>query len=268
MKSLKNHLSLIIPLFAIFFAIEFYLILDRVIKQYEINLKNDYTILIVSDKNLKKDDIEKYLNISKIVEIKPDDMIKKIKEEDISLDLETLKMFLPKFYQIYLNHFPSTSELEWIKSRLKVIPGIKRVETFSKTHSKIYNLLMISKQISKIFLIIVSIISVLLILKQIKVWHFEHKERMYIMELFGAPFWMRSGVLFRLAIVDTFIATLFLIGIYYYFLNSDILKNIFSYLHILLNFEEIIKDCLILGGIGLIITFFSVLVVSTRQIQE
>jgi len=268
MKSLKNHLSLIIPLFAIFFSIEFYMITDKIIKKYEVNLKEDYTIILVAKKELKEKDLEGYVDIAKLEEIDPKYMINRLKNENIDIDVNALKRFLPKFYKLYLNHFPSSYELNKIKKRLINLDSIQRIETFSKTHTKIFNLLLVLKQISKIFLLLIGIISFLLILKQIHVWHLEHRERMYIMELFGAPLWMRSGLLIRLAIVDTFISTLALIGAYYYILNSKIVKEFFEFININISLEKIIQDCFILGAAGLIITLFSVIYVSTRQFKE
>lgn len=268
MKSLKNHLSLIIPLFAIFFAIEFYFIIDRVIDDYEKNLKEDYTILVVAKKDLNSDVISGYIDLAKIEEIEPKKMIEKLKKDNLNIDFNTLKSFLPKFYKIYLNHFPSSYELKKIKKRLSQIDGIERVETFSKSHTKIYNLLMTLKQISKIFVAIIGIMSFLLILKQIHVWHLEHRERMYIMELFGAPLWMRSGVLIRLAIVDTIISFVLLIGLYYYLLNTQFFKNLLEFININIDFEKVLQDCLIIGAVGFAVTLISVIFVSTRQIKE
>ncbi len=268
MKSLKNHLALIIPLFSIFFAIEFYIVLDRVIKNYENNLKEDYTIILVSKKTLKSDDVSSYVDLAKLEEIDSKDMIEKLKKDDIDIDFEALKTFIPKFYKLFLNHFPSSYELKNIKKVLKNLDGVQRVETFAKSHTKIYNLLLVLKQISKIFMAIIAVISFLLILKQIQVWHLEHSERMYIMELFGAPLWMRSGVLIRLAIVDTVISVSALYGIYYYLLSSDTLQNLIGNLEIHIKFQKIIQDCLLLGGFGLLITLFSVIYVSTRQVKE
>jgi len=151
---------------------------------------------------------------------------------------------------------------------LKNIDGVQRVETFAKSHTKIYNLLLILKQISKMFMGIIAVISFLLILKQIQVWHLEHRERMYIMELFGAPLWMRSGILIKLSIIDTVIGVLALYGVYYYLLSSDILQNLIGNLKIRIELSKIIQDCLLLGSFGLLITLFSVIYVSTRHIKE
>ena len=46
------------------------------------------------------------------------------------------------------------------------------------------------------------VVTIFLIAKEMRIWQFKHSERMNIMGLFGAPVWLRSAVLFRLAIVD------------------------------------------------------------------
>lgn len=266
MKFLKNHLSLIIPLFSIFFTIEFYLLLDRVIKNYENNLKDDYTILIVSNKSIKSKELSSYIDLASLEAIDPDVMIKRLKKDDILIDLDALKRFMPKFYIVKLKYFPSSKELKNIKVRLKNIEGITRVETFSKSHSKVYNLLILLKQISKIFIVLVAAISLLLIFKQMQVWYLEHKERMYIMELFGAPLWMRSGVLIRLAIVDTIFSVVLVYGLFFYLINSNIFQELIGWINFNFNLSILLYDLIFLASFGLFVTIFSAIFVSIRRV--
>ena len=58
MKSLKSHLFLILGLVSIFFSIEVYTIIDKVVKKYEKQIVNHYTILVVSEKPLSIDDFK------------------------------------------------------------------------------------------------------------------------------------------------------------------------------------------------------------------
>ena len=53
-----------------------------------------------------------------------------------------------------------------------------------------------------------------------RIWQFQHLERMSIMALLGAPIWLRSAVLFRLSIVDSIIAIL-LVNITFLYLRSN-----------------------------------------------
>ena len=265
MRSLKNHLSLIFPLFSIFFAIEFYMILNRVVTNYEKTLTNDYTILIVSKNELTIDKIKPYIDILNLKEIDSNLIIDRLKKDKIDLDFDALKTFLPKFYEIKLNHFPSSNELKNIKEKLSSIDGINRVETFSKSHSKIYDLLLFIKKILNFFIIIIGVLSFMLILKQIKVWYLEHKDRMYIMELFGAPLWMRSGVLIKIAIIDTILSILFVDAIFYYFSNLKILQN---WINFHLDLFVLLKDSSILLIVGILISFYSITSITLRQEQK
>ena len=52
------------------------------------------------------------------------------------------------------------------------------------------------------------VVSLFLIIKQMEIWKYAHKQRMQVMEIFGAPLMLRSGVLFKVAIMDAFIATI------------------------------------------------------------
>jgi cell division transport system permease protein len=49
-----------------------------------------------------------------------------------------------------------------------------------------------------------------------EIWKYAHQERMRVMEIFGAPLMLRSGVLFKVAIFDAFIATLLTSGVFLY----------------------------------------------------
>jgi len=91
-----------------------------------------------------------------------------------------------------------------------------------------------------------------------EIWNYEHKERMRVMEIFGAPFMLRSGVLYRVAVVDAIISTLLTSGIFLYFKyywaqNSQI--NI-----LMLRRDQFFQssDLLILLGTALTIVIFSV----------
>ena len=48
MRSVKNHLSLIIALFSIVFTLQVYLIMERVVFAYEVNLNENYKIIVVT----------------------------------------------------------------------------------------------------------------------------------------------------------------------------------------------------------------------------
>ncbi|BCD62106.1 cell division transport system permease protein [Nitratiruptor sp. YY08-26] len=266
MRSLRNHISLIIPLFAILFAVEFYFIIDKIIINYENNLNKDYSIVVVAKKKLTLQEIRVHIpDIQKIQPIDSTLFLKRLQTNGIEIDIKELKNFLPNFYKIYLSSFPSTQKLREIKKRLLQIDGITRVETFTKVHEKIYKFLIFLKNISKLFLGIIFITSIMLVFKQIEIWNLEHSERMYIMALFGAPLWMRNAILIKLSFIDTLISTLLVFGIYYYFLSTNYLEELLGVENISIGINDLVQDMAWLFGLGIIISIFNILIVSARK---
>jgi cell division transport system permease protein len=123
---------------------------------------------------------------------------------------------LPYFYNVGLDSYLGTRELEKIRKDLEKDPDIKRVETFGSSYSSAYRLFSFIKFLLKVFIGFMGVVSLFLIIKQMEIWKYAHKERMQVMEIFGAPLMLRSGVLFKVAIFDAFIATLFVSGIFFY----------------------------------------------------
>lgn len=121
-----------------------------------------------------------------------------------------LKLTLPKFYRLYLSRFPTPQEISKLQKRLEKHSSIERVEGYAQTHDTVYKLMLLFKDVVQIFSIAIAAVTSLLILKEMRLWQFQHADRMSIMALFGAPVWLRSAVLFRLAIVDAIIATIVL----------------------------------------------------------
>jgi len=222
MKSLKNHISLVIALLSILFSIQVFAIVDRSINAYKDNLSNNYSIVVVSQKIIdEKSLILKQPLISSVTPISPDDVIEKLNSGIKKKDKELLKVSLPKFYKLKLSHYPSPSEIENLTKQLLSIKYIMKVETFSKSHDTVYKLLLLFKNVILVFAFSIGAVTILLIFKELKIWQFKHNERMSIMALFGAPVWLRSAVLFRLAIVDAIIAT-FLAFLVFIYLDSNI----------------------------------------------
>ncbi len=227
MKSLRNHFSVIFPLVTLLISIQFTLNLEKIVKNYEVNLIQDYSIIAVSEKELKLDELKKDLSsIKTIKQMSTKKVLEKLKGDISSKNLSLLQVSLPKFYSIKLNSFPSKSKLDNIKSKLSKLPNIKKVETFSKTHNKIYNIFTVAKYTFYIFTSLIFVISFMLMLKQMRIWTYEHKERMDIMSLFGAPFWMKSAVLYKLAVIDSILAFIITVIIFTIVPNTEFLTSI------------------------------------------
>ena len=89
-------------------------------------------------------------------------------------------------------------------------------------------------------------VTTLLIFKELRIWQFKHSERMNIMGLFGAPVWLRSAVLFRLAIVDAIIASILAFGLFVYISSSLWVQEQFSNIGISVVIYDITNDSILL----------------------
>ena len=208
MKSIKNHLSLIIALLSILFSIQIFIIVDRSIDAYKENLASNYSVVVVSQKILNIDGLISSNQImSEISSLTPDNVIDRLNTGMSSKNKELLKLTLPKFYKIKLKYYPTPSEINALTKKLLQNSSIIKVENFSSNHDTTYKLLLLFKNVISVFSLSMFVVTILLIMKELKIWQFKHNERMNIMGLFGAPVWMRSAVLFRLAIVDALIAS-------------------------------------------------------------
>ena len=266
MRSLKNHISLIIPLFAILFAVEFYIVIDRLILEYEKKLTNDYSIIVVAKKPLSLQELKLAdPHINAIKEIDSTLVINRLKQNSVIIDPKELKNFLPKFYRLFLDTFPSKEGLLELKKKLLKVDGVTRVETFMKIHEKIYKFLLFVKNISKLFLAIIFITSVMLVFKQIEVWNLEHQERMYIMALFGAPLWMRNAILVKLSIIDTFVSIVLVYAVYFYMATSGSFSKLLGIEELSIDPGSIFYDLLWLFLIGMVISIVNIVIVSSRQ---
>jgi cell division transport system permease protein len=211
--------------------------------------------VVVSDKKITHLDIKE---IGKIEKIDISKQLNEMKRKFKNLNLDNIKM--PYFYKLKLKTLVSPSRLKEIKEELNSYPYIKRVLTYSSSQTKIYNLLMLLKITSKLFMVIIGVLGFLLIIKQLEVWKLEHNERMYIMELFGAPFWFRGAALFKIAFIDSVIAMISTVGIIFYMQNSAIYNAILNDLKIDVNIS-LQNELLLLLIVTLCISFISSVVV-------
>ena len=208
MKSIKNHFSLIVALFAILFSIQVLIINDRAINAYQEKLASDYSLVVVSNTSISNQQFKSYSPyIASSKELSAEKIISKLQKNISEQNIQLLKLSMPKFYQVKLNHYPTPYQIKLITQSLFNNPNITKVQDFSQTYHTTFRLLLLLKTITQIFTLTIFIITILLIAKEMRIWQLKHKERMNIMGLFGAPVWLRSAVLFRLAIVDALIAS-------------------------------------------------------------
>jgi len=261
MSFLKSHLTLICALISILISTFLFRLFSNILVTYEKNILNNYSIIIVSTKEIDK--LEDLKEIKKIEKIDITNQVEQIKNRFPTLSFNDMK--LPFFYKLHLNILPSPQKLNEIENTLKSYPFVKRVLTYRSSQTKIYNLLTLLKIVTYIFMIVVATLGFLLIVKQLEVWKLEHNERMYIMELFGAPFWFRGASLFKIAFADSIIALIISIFLIFYILNSGFYNAILKDLNIFME-VDFYKEFGILFMISIIISLLSsILVIINSQ---
>jgi cell division transport system permease protein len=208
MKSLKSHFSLITALFSILITLQLFLSLDRVIGAYEQRLGDNYGIVVVSDNNLSLAFFQSIDSaISAVEPLSPTRMLQQLQQQTGDSQINLMTLNLPHFYRLRMAHFITPDAARALGERLLRDRAITRVETFAQQHDTVYRLLQLFKNVVSVLAAVVLLVTSLLIVKEMRLWQFQHRERMNIMALFGAPVWLRSAVLFRLAIVDAVIAS-------------------------------------------------------------
>jgi len=217
MKSIKEHMMFILPLMAMLIGVEFILIFNRVTTSYEQKLKNEYAILVVSKKQLSTPIARGVSSkIDSVEAMNREDIAKEVTSGMQDTAMVAIMKDLPYFYRIHLNRYLSLEELKDIQAKLKGIDGVLNVEIFGENYHSKHTMFRLVKLILNIFIIMLFVVSIFLVVKQMEVWQLAHKDRMKIMEIFGAPMMLRSGILFKIAFIDAIIATLLNIGIFVY----------------------------------------------------
>ncbi len=261
MNLLKIHLGFIFPLLIVCFCFQFTYLIEQLIRHYEANLNNDYNIVLVSEQNLENVDLKHIEYFSKLTELSPDEILNRLKDNVSAKNISVLKSKLPKFYSISFNKFINDYEVKNIKKQLLKIPNVLKVETFSRTHIKVYKLLVIIKFLSYICLAFVSILSVVLFFKQIRIWRYENEERIYILNLFGANFFQRASKMLSVVFIDNLISMLILCLFFINFNNIPFIVNYFNYLEIDLPNINFLPSLLQVSLSALLASLFCVIMV-------
>lgn len=268
MKSLKNHFSLVIALLSILFSLQTFIIVDRSLDAYKETLTNNYSLVIVSQKKIDFNALKnKNRLISKIIPLSPDSVIKRLDVDISKKNVELLKLSIPKFYKLKLTRYPSPQEIHSLTKSLLRDSSIIKVESFAKSHDTIFKLLLLFKTVIFVFACSMGIVTILLIAKELKIWQFKHHERMSIMSLFGAPTWLRSAVLFRLAIVDALIASFLAFILFSYLDATPWISEEFSNIGIKVTLFDKITDfpLMLLVATSLSIVLASFIVIGHKE---
>ncbi len=271
MKSIKDHLMFILPLMAMLIGIEFILVFNRITSSYENKLKNEYAILVVSQKNLTTPYLRSIDdNIDSVEAMNREDIAKEVTSGMQDAALAAIMKDLPYFYRVHLTSYMSLEGLKKIRAELKKVNGILNVEIFGENYHSKHTIFRLVKMLLNIFIVMLFIVSIMLVIKQMQVWQLAHKDRMKIMEIFGAPMMLRSGILFKVAIIDAIIATI-LNMVIFLFIKSKWSQN--SDIDFVKNNQDMlfnVSDFFILFVTAIVIVAISVFVVAinTREVPE
>lgn len=215
MRSISSHFSIFISGFVLLFSFQFTTVIKSIVNDYASKIVNEYSIVVVSSAELKEDELRKHVpEIESVSEISSKKILDRLKNDMSSKNLALLQVALPKFYSLKLESLPNKKRIEAIKQKLLEINTITRIETFAKTHEKMFKMFLLLQSMVYIFALFVALVAILLIFKQIRIWIYEHNRRMSIMTLFGASFFMKSAMLYRMTIVDTLASALCVCLIY------------------------------------------------------
>jgi len=271
MKFTKNHLMFILPFMAILLGIEFYLVFERTTDTYEKGLREGYSMFVVTKKPME---LSEFQNLNKHIstsqKIKRENIVSEVAKGVSKSSSKEIFAALPYFYNLGLDSYLDTSGLGKIKKDLGADSNIKKVETFGTSYQSSYGLFSFIKFILKVFIVFMAVVSLFLIIKQMEIWKYAHKERMQVMEIFGAPLMLRSGVLFRVAFIDAIFSTILVSAIFFY---TKFYWAAGSGIDIMMQNQEALfklSDIGILLGSSVLIVIFAVysVVFSSRGVQE
>jgi len=229
MKFLKNIFAFLIPLTSMLITFSIYLLIDNVVDNYKQKISNDYSIVIVTNTPLIKENINTLagIDVEKIQTLKKNRIINNIKSNLSDTSVELLKRKLPNFYQIFLEEFPTTTQLDEIKNTLLQNKNIRKVEVFSKNHNQTYLLLVLLNSITFILFFIITIFAIIIIAKQVKLWFHEHSTKIAILRLHGASILYSASSVLNYAILSSLFSFI-IVGAFLYYVSSNMMV-IFPY---------------------------------------
>jgi len=228
MKLLKSFFSFSFPLAIMLLMFSIYLLVTKVVDNYKENIINDYAIVVIANTPLSTINTLAGITVKSIEPLSRTKIIKSVQQNLSDTSIELLQKKLPYFYKIYLAEFPTSLKLEKIRKELMTISNVKKIETFSNDHNKLYSLLILVQNIIFILFCAVLVLSILLLSKQIKIWFFEHNERISIIQLHGGSLLYSSIPIIKVIITSSIFSSL---------LSSAILISIISNIHLIVEPE-------------------------------
>jgi cell division transport system permease protein len=263
MKLLKSFFSFTFTLVIMLFMFSIYLVVTKVVNNYKENITNDYAIVVISNTPLSPIDTLANIKVKDTESLSRQKIIKSVQDNLSDSSVKLLQTKLPYFYKIHLEEFPTSLKLEEIRNELMKISNIMKIETFSNDHNKLYSLLILVQNIIFILFIAVLVLSVLLLSKQIKIWFFEHSERINIIQLHGGSLLYSSIPIMKIILISAFISGILSSVILYGVMSNISLivePEIMTLIPSVLSMEKEIFQIFLLSIIIPLMTFFGLLV--------
>jgi cell division transport system permease protein len=245
------------------FIFAVFLLVNKVVDSYKYSIMSDYSIIVISNTPFSSIDTIADMRIKEIEPINRRNIIESVKDNLSSSSVELLDKKLPYFYKIYLESFPTTSKLKQIRQELQKIQNVKKVETFSNDHSQIYSILILLQDIVFLLFVIVLVLSFLLLSKQIKIWFYEHNERITITQLHGGSLFYSSKPIIKTIFFSAlFSSTMVIFALFMISNNLAVVvqPEIISILPKVIHLEYEVIQIIVLSFVIPFLTFFGLLI--------
>jgi cell division transport system permease protein len=263
MKLLKSFVSFTFPLIIMLFIYSVYLLVNKIVEDYQKGIINDYSIVIITNTPFKAIDEIAGMSVKEIEPINRKKIIDDVKENLSKNSIKLLDKKLPYFYKIYLDDFPTTLKLQQIRKELSEMKNVRKIETFSTDHNKIYSLLLLIQDIVFILFIVVLVLSLLLLSKQIKIWFYEHSERITIIQLHGGSLLYASKPIIKTILLSALSSSILVVTALYFIADNLahlIQPEIVSILPNVIHLELEVLQIVALSFFIPLITFFGLLI--------
>lgn len=265
--SLNRILSFIFPLTIMLISLAVYVSVSKIVTTYEKSINDDYSIIIVMNSPIIEEKVKALpsLDVKNIKYLQREKILEDLKGDLTDGSFKLLQNKLPYFYTIYLNQFPTTSKLAQIKKELQGLSGIKKIETFSQDHDEVYSLLLLIKTVVTILFFAIIIFTFFIITNQVKIWFFEHQERLDIIKLHGGSIFYGAKPIIRLALISSIVSAATVIALGFFikenlnmFFSMEIIRVLNAYPITYSNIELV--SIFVISLILSFITVFGVLI--------
>jgi len=263
MKLLKSFVSFTFPLVVMLVVFSIYLIINKVVDNYKQNITDDYAIVVIANTPLDEIDEIADIKVKSIEPIDRDKIIKNVQDNLSNTSIDLLKRKLPYFYKIYLDEFPTTTKLQQIRKELKTISNIRKIETFTNNHNKIYSLFLLVQDMVFVLFSVVLLFSILLLSKQIKIWFFEQNDRITIIQLHGGSLLYSSKPILKVIISSAIFSSIFVSLLLYFVMiniSAIVQPEIVVFIPKVFSLDMEIVQILSLAFVIPLITFFGLLI--------